>query len=307
MDIARRATLHQLRIFDAVARCGSVAQAAKALHLTPPAVSIQVKQLAEAVGAPLLEQVGKRLYLTEAGRLVAAACREVLDRLEGLSQDVAALQGLQKGRLGIAILTTAKYLVPRLLGAFSERHPHIELALVVGNRETLLERMGRNEDDLYILGQPPRGAGVVALPFAPNHLVAIAYPGHPLARARGIPPAQFGEEPFIAREEGSGTRLASEAFFRRYGVRPRIRMTLGSNEAIKQMVAGRLGVSILSQSTVLAELETGELVMLDVHGLPIERQWYIVYLEGKRLTPAAEAFCAFLLSHRKGAKGGTAT
>ena len=152
MDISRRATLHQLRIFDTVARHQSVAAAARELHLTPPAVSIQVKQLAAAVGEPLLEQVGKRLFLTEAGRLLAAACRDILDRLELLDQDLAALRGLHKGRLRIGIITTAKYLLPRLLGEFSTRHPEIELALVVGNRESILARLQDNEDDLYVLG-----------------------------------------------------------------------------------------------------------------------------------------------------------
>lgn len=299
MDISRRATLHQLRIFDTVARHQSVAAAAKALHLTPPAVSIQVKQLAETAGEPLLEQVGKRLYLTEAGRLLAAACREVLDRLETLAQDLAALHGLHKGRLRIAIITTAKYFLPRLLGEFSARHPGIELALVVGNRETILERLHRNEDDLYILGRPPRASSVSAVPFAANPLVAVAYPDHPLAGARQIAPAQLAEEPFIAREPGSGTRLACEEFFRHQRIEPRIRMELGSNEAIKQTVAGRLGISILSRSTVRTELETGELILLDVQGLPIERQWYIVRLKDKYLSPAADAFHGFLLAHQQ--------
>lgn len=290
----RHATLHQLKIFDALARHMSVARTAEALHLTPPAVSIQVKQLSEAVGQPLVERIGKQIHLTSAGELVADACRDLFERLERLAQDLSALQGIEKGRLKLAIITTAKYFVPRLLGDFCARHPGIEVSLFVGNRQAVLERLAHSEDDLYVLGQPPEHAKVEAVPFASNPLVAIAYPGHSLAGEHAIAPSRLGREPFIAREQGSGTRLAYEAFFRQHRTELEVRMELGSNEAIKQTVAGRLGISILSQSAVRAELASGEIVLLDVAGLPLERRWYLVHLAGKSMTPAASAFHGFL-------------
>lgn len=294
----RHATLHQLKIFDTLARHMSVARTAEALHLTPPAVSIQVKQLSEAAGHQLLERVGKQLYLTSAGEAVAAACHDVFERLERLNQELAALQGLEKGVLKLAIITTAKYFVPRLLGDFCAQHPGIEVSLFVGNRQAALERLARNEDDLYVLGQPPEQAKVAAVPFAANPLVAIAYPEHPLAGVSDIAPSRLGREPFIAREQGSGTRLACEEFFRRHRTELKIRMELGSNEAIKQTVAGRLGISILSRSALRAELASGDIVQLDVVGLPLERRWYLVHAQEKLLTPAATAFHDFLTSRR---------
>lgn len=293
----QRATLHQLRIFNELSRELSIARTARNLHLTPPAISIQVKQLSETIGEPLLEQVGKKLFLTEAGKLVAATCRDVFDRLEQLTQELANNQGMQSGSLRIAIITTAQYFTPRLLGDFCTQHPGIDVDLSIGNREAILERMHNNEDDLYILGQPPKDVRATAVPFAPNPLVAIAYAEHPLAGETDIPPQRLGEEPFIAREKGSGTRLATEDFFHQHKTELRIRMALGSNEAVKQAVAGRLGISLLSGSTMHAELTSGELVLLDVQGLPLERQWYVVNLEQKFLTPAALAFRSFLTSY----------
>ena len=290
----RHATLRQLKIFDTLAHHMSVARTAESLNLTPPAVSIQVRQLSDSVGHPLLEQIGKRLYLTAAGQVVAAACRDLFDRIEGLDQELAALRGLEKGNLRLSIITTAKYFVPRLLGEFCAGHPGINVAMFVGNRKSVLERLDGNQDDLYVLGQPPEATRVCAVPFAPNPLVAIAYPDHALVGESAISPSRLENEPFIAREQGSGTRLACEDFFQRHKTSLRIRMELGSNEAIKQAVAGRLGISVLSRSTVRAELTNGDIALLDVRGFPLERQWYVVHPEQKRLTPAALAFRAYL-------------
>jgi DNA-binding transcriptional LysR family regulator len=292
----RHATLHQLKIFDTLVRYMSVVRTAEAMHLTPPAVSIQVKQLSEAAGQPLLEKVGKQVYLTSAGEVVAQACNDLFERLERLSQDLAALQGMEKGSLKLAIITTAKYFVPRLLGDFCARYPGIDVSLFVGNRQAVLERLARNQDDLYVLGRPPEKAKVNAVPFASNPLVAIAYPDHALAKERAITPERLVKEPFIARELGSGTRLAYEAFFRDYQAELNIRMELGSNEAIKQTVAGRLGISILSQSAVRSELASGEIVQLDVVGLPLQRQWYLARPSDKLSMPAADTFHNFLIA-----------
>ncbi len=291
------ATLRQLEIFNTLATHMSITRTAEVLHLTPPAVSIQVRQLTESAGQPLIEQVGKKLYLTDAGRAMASASRDLFERMERLTQELAALQGLEEGRLRVAIITSAKYFVPRLLGKFSEQHPDIEVSLFVGNRKNILDRITNNQDDLYVLGQPPKNLKLTATPFALNRLVAIAYPGHPLSGEPAILPARLGEEPFITREIGSGTRRAYEDFFRQHKTELRIRMELSSDEAIKQTVAGRLGISILASSTVKAELERGDLVQLDVQGLPLERQWYVVYPEQKFLAPATKTFQEFLISH----------
>lgn len=290
----RHATLRQLRLFDALSEHGSVVRTAEALHLTPPAVSIQVRQLAETVGRPLVEQIGKQLHLTAHGRLVALACRDIFDRIDTLDQELSALDGLERGTLAVAIITTAACFVPRLLGDFCADHPGIAVAMHVGNREDVLARMDRNADDLYILGQPPDSGRVAAQPFAENLLVAVAWPGHRLEREPEIPAAVLAEEQFIAREPGSGTRLAAEQFFAKAGVAPRIRMELGGNEAIKQSIAGQLGVSILSEATVRGELASGELVRLSVAGLPLRRQWYVAAPRGKLMSPAARAFHDFL-------------
>lgn len=286
----RYATLNQFRIFDAVARHMSFARAAEELHLTPPALSIQVKQLSEAAGQPLYEQIGKKIYLTQAGKVMADACRDLGSRLELLAQELNALQGLEKGSLKLAILTTAKYFIPRLLGEFCAQHPGIEASLFVGNREMLLERMARNMDDLYILGQPPANLNVVAEDFAYNPLVVVARSDHPLAGKTSIPPAALEGIPFILRESGSGIRLAGEHFFTSHGITLKARMELGSNEAIKQAVIGGLGLSVLSLTSVAAEIERGELTTLDIQGFPLMRRWHVAYPAGKNLSRAAASF-----------------
>ncbi|HQT80656.1 MAG: LysR family transcriptional regulator [Ferrovum sp. 37-45-19] len=297
------ATLHQLKIFDAVARHLSFARAAEELHLTPPALSIQVKQLADVIGQPLFEQIGKKISLTPTGDVAWAACRDVLERLEQLGQELAALQGLEKGSLKLATLATAKYFIPRLLGSFCTKHPGIDAALFMGNREELLKRIARNQDDIYILGQPPENINVISESFADNSLVIIASPTHPLAHEKNIPPTRLKGLPFILRESGSGTRLATENFFEHHGVPLKMRMELGSNEAVKQVVVGGLGIAVLSASTIHAELSTGELVVLDVKGFPLKRKWYMVYPAGKHLAPSTRVFMEYLLeaNHLHGA------
>ena len=209
----RHATLHQLRIFLAVARHCSFARAAEELHLSPPTLSLQVKQLSETVGQPLFEQLGKKIYLTAAGKTLAEACEDIGSRMERLSEDLAALQGVERGSLKLAILTTVKYTVPKLLGGFCAAHPGIEVAMLVGNREKLLQRLANNTDDLYIMGQPPEQMDVVSEAFADNPLVLVAPPKHPLVGKKNLSPLRLMNEPFILREPGSGTRLTAEKFF----------------------------------------------------------------------------------------------
>jgi LysR family transcriptional regulator, low CO2-responsive transcriptional regulator len=294
----RHATLHQLRIFLAVAEHNSFARAAQALHLSPPTLSLQVKQLAETVGQPLFEQLGKKIYLTATGKILAEACQDIAQRLDLLNEDLSALQGMERGKLKLAILTTVKYTVPKLLGGFCAAHPGIEVAMVVGNRENLLQRLTQNKDDLYIMGQAPENMDVVSEDFLNNPLVLVAEPSHPLAGQRNISPQKLRDEPFILREPGSGTRLTTERFFAQHGFTPINRLEVGSNEAIKQTVAGGLGLAVLSATTVVSELALGELVQLDVSGFPLIRRWQVVYPRGKRLSPTAQAFKQWLYDHR---------
>jgi LysR family transcriptional regulator, low CO2-responsive transcriptional regulator len=294
----RHATLHQLRIFLAVAQHNSFARAAEALHLSPPTLSLQVKQLSETVGQPLFEQLGKKIFLTAAGATLAEACSEIEARMERLSQDLLALQGVERGSFKLAILTTVKYTVPKLLGGFCAAHPGIEVAMVVGNRENLLQRLANNQDDLYIMGQPPDNMDLVSEPFADNPLVMVAPPDHPLAGKPRVNPKRLANEPFIMREPGSGTRLTAEKFFAEHGITMHNRLEVGSNEAIKQTVAGGLGLAVLSATTVVSELALGELVQLDVQGFPLIRRWHVVYPRGKRLSAATLAFKQWLFDHR---------
>lgn len=299
----RHATLHQLRIFLTVARHSSFARAAEELHLSPPTLSLQVKQLSETVGEALFEQLGKKIFLTAAGRTLTDACQDIESRMERLSQDLAALRGIKKGSLKIAILTTVKYTVPKLLAGFCAEYPGIEVAMFVGNRETLLQRLASNQDDLYIMGQPPQQMDVVSEDFAVNPLVLVAPPRHPLVGQRRLAPHRLANEPFILREPGSGTRLTTERFFAAHGITLRNRLEVGSNEAIKQTVAGGLGLAVLSATTVVSELALTELVLLEVQGFPLIRQWYVVYPKGKKLSAAAAAFKAWLFEHRPSPAG----
>jgi len=290
----RHLTLHQLRIFLAVTRHCSFTRAAAALHLSPPTLSLQVKQLSETVGQPLFEQLGKKIYLTAVGQTLAQACQDMEVRMERLGQDLAALQGIERGSLKLAILTTVQYTVPKLLGRFCIAHPGIEVAMQVGNREMLLQRLTQNLDDLTIMGQPPEHLALVSEVVADNPLVLVAPPGHPLVGQRAIDPQRLQEQPFVLREPGSGTRLTSEKFFANQGISIKNRLEVGSNEAIKQTVAGGLGLAVLSAHAVAAELALGELVQLDVRGFPLMRHWHLVYPQGKRLSAAALAFKAWL-------------
>lgn len=285
-----RYSLRQLEIFCAVARTLSYTRAAEELNLTQPAVFTQVRQLEDSVGTPIIERIGKRLFLTDAGRLVLDSARTILGEAGRMDQALADLRGLSRGRLRISIVSTAKYDVPARLGVFCAQHPGIDVVLNVWNREELLGRLTNNEDDLYILGTPPDNLDIIAEPFADNPLVLVAAPDHPLASRKGLVVGDLRDQPFLMRETGSGTRIAAERFFSAAGLRPSVRMELGANEAIKQAAAAGLGLAVLSRGTVELELKVGVLKQLDVEGFPILRRWYVAYLSGKRLSVAAQAF-----------------
>ena len=288
-----QATLHQLKVFEATARNSSFTKAAEELFITQPTVSTQVKQLTKAVGLPLFEQIGKRLHLTEAGRALLATCQEIFDRLDNFEMTIADLKGTRQGRLKLGVITTAKYFIPRLLGSFCQQYPGIDIALEVTNHQKLEERMLNNEDDLYIVSQPTEDIDLCWEPFAENPIVVIARKDHPLAGISDIPITRLNDEPFIMREAGSGTRQAVQRLFTEHQVSVKTRLELGSNEAIKQAIAGGLGISALSKHTLISD--AGELTILDIQEFPIPRHWYVSYLAGKQLSIIAEAFREYLL------------
>lgn len=289
-------TLRQLSVFEAVARNLSYTRAAEELHLTQPAVSMQIKQLEESVGLPLFEQLGKRIYLTEAGREMYHYSRSIADLLSDAEEVIAGLKGIQRGRLDISVASTANYFATGLLATFAKRHEGVAISLDVTNRETLLHQLENNEKDVVIMGRPPEGLELEAEAFMDNPLVVIAAPEHPLARERHIPLARLQGEPFVVREQGSGTRNAMERFFAKHGIQLRTSMEMSSNEAIKLAVQAGMGLGIVSIHTLELELETRRLVIPDIEELPILRHWYVVYRKGKRLSPVAQAFREFVLT-----------
>ena len=293
-------TFRQLEIFEAIARLGSYTRAAESLHLTQPTLSMQVKKLTDIIGAPLFEQIGKKLYLTGDGQDLADVTREIFGVLDRFTMRVGDRQGLKKGRLALTAISTASYITPRLLGAFSRLHPGIEVSMKVSNREQALDSLARNQDDLYILGQPPEGIEVEARAFMCNPLVILAAPDHPLAKQRDIPLARLAQEPWLLRECGSGTRMAIEHLFRDNDLVLRPRMELGSNEAIKQAILAGLGISVLSHHA-LALNPPGQFAILQAEGFPICRQWYVVYPRGRELSVVASSFLEFLLKQDRAA------
>ena len=281
----RHGMLPQLAVFEASARLGSFTRAAEELHLAQPTVSTQMKKLTATVGLPLFEQIGKKIHLTPAGLALCEGARELIGTLSRVDQSLASLRGLNAGRLRLAAATSCEHFLSQLLAAFVERHPAIEVSLEIHNRGRLIERLAANADDLYVFANPPAEQEVVSQVIAPNLIVACARKDHPLAGERGIPLSRLACEPFLAREPGSGTRMLSDALFERHGVTPRVRMELSSNESIRQAVLAGLGVSILSRHAF-----AGDLAVLDVEDLPLERPWQIVYPVGKQVTPTAQAF-----------------
>lgn len=295
----KHGTLPQLRVFEASVRLGSLARAAEELHMAPPTACMQVKKLAETVGAPLFEHIGKHIYPTEVGRQVYAICGDVFRAFDHLEESLAEVRTLDSGELRIAVSSTARYFAPRLLGRFAELHPGVQTSLCIENRAALLQRLEDNEDDLYLFADPPREGDVITQSILPNPMVVMARRDHPLAGRRGIPFARIAEEPFLMREPGSGTRKAVEELFEAHGLAPRIRMQLNSNESIREAILEGLGISVMSRYTMGAEGEDGRLACLDVEGFPLESYWHFVYPVGKQLTAAARAFMDFTRAEAK--------
>lgn len=291
----RRYTLRQLDTFVEVVRDMSVSAAAQRLHITQPAVSMQLRQLEQAVGIPLFETEGRRIRLTPPGEEFHRLALAALAQLKDLDDTFSAHRALRRGTVDLAVVTTAKYFVPMLLVAFRRKFPGVEVKLRLENREGVVELLTRNETDLIVMGRAPDEVACTATPFATNPMGIVCAPQHPLSRRRAAPLSLFKGEEFVAREKGSGTRAAMERLFARHRVVPQVVMELPSNETIKQAVMAGMGLAFLSLRTVRHELASGRLVLVDVQGLPIERHWYVTHREGKRLAPAAEAFRQFLI------------
>ena len=289
-------TLRQLKVFEAVARHLSFSRAAAELHLTQPAVSMQVKQLEDSLGQPLFEQLGKKIFLTEAGREVFHYSHNIAALLADMEAVLSGLKGLERGNLKIAVASTANSFATQLLTRFRAAHPAITLNLDVTNRQAILAQLADNQIDLAIMGLPPEGQNLQAESFMENPLVMVAPPFHRLARKKHIPLAELAEESFVVREEGSGTRGFMERFFREHGLDPRFGLVMSTNEAIKEAVQAGMGLAVVSLHTVSLELEAGRLVILPVAHFPIMRHWYVVQREGKHLAAVAQAFKDFLLS-----------
>ncbi len=297
--LIRHVSLRQLQIFASVVRLDGYTRAAEALHLTQPTVSMQVKKLSETIGHPLLERVGGRLQTTSVGAEVYAAAQSVLGSMASLGESTAAQEGVVKGPLRIAAITTAKYFMPHLLGAFITRHPEVEPILKVVNRSQVLDRLKANEDDLSIIGQVPVELAVEAHPFIDNELVVVASTDHPLTRCPSITLEQLSKERFLVREAGSGTRLAVDRLFARHALRIQPYMDLGSSEAIKQAVMAGLGISVLSRHNLRLELAGNHIAVLNVEAFPLKRSWYAAHLKGKKPSLATRTFLDFLLRQGK--------
>jgi LysR family transcriptional regulator, low CO2-responsive transcriptional regulator len=289
-------TFRQLRVFLALADTGSVTGAARVMHVTQPTASMQLRELTRSIGLPLYDVVSRRVHLTETGRELVRIGRQMTANWDAFEQYVDGVRGHTRGRLSVAVVSTAKYFVPRLLGTFCELHPEVEISLDVLNRDGVLARLNENRDDLYVMSMPPDDPSIQKEPFLSNPLVVLAQSSHPLARRRSIALTSLATEKFILRERGSGTRMVADAHFKRHRLRPAVRLELGSNEAIREAVAGGLGIAVLSRRALPAVLSEHGLVELRVEGFPLQAEWYVVYPRAKRLSPIAEIFRNHLLA-----------
>ena len=291
-------TFRQMRFFLALADTGSVSAAARATHVTQPTASMQLREVSDAVGVPLYELISRRIHLTEAGLELATTARAIANEWATFEQKIDATQGLTRGKLRVAVVSTAQYFVPRLLGTFCARYPEIDIALEVLNRDGVVARLRGNLDDLYIMSMPPKDIDVDDQIFMPNPLVVIAATAHRMAKRRTLDLAQLSGQRFILRERGSGTRMAVDAHFKQLKFKPNVRLEMGSNEAIKEAVAGGLGMAIISSHALHGQAAEHGVSVLKVKGFPVSSNWHVVHLKGKRLSPIAQVFQKHLLNQR---------
>jgi len=283
-------TFRQLRLFLALADTGSVSAAAKALNVTQPTASMQLREVTQAVGLALYEVVGKKVYLTDIGKELAATARAMSRAWESFEQGVDGAKGLSRGRLRVAVVSTASYFMPRVIGAFCKKYPGVDVSLEILNRDGVVQRLRENLDDLYIMSTPPDDMELADEVFMPNPIVVIAPIADPLSRRRKIALSTLAERRFILREKGSGTRMAADAYFQLKKFRPDIRLELGGNEAVKEAVAGGLGIGVVSRHALHGNLKENGVCVIDVAGFPLASAWHLVHPAGKRLSPVGLAF-----------------
>ena len=290
-------TFRQLKLFLAVVDHASVSAAAKAMHITQPTASMQLKEISQSVGLPLYEVIGKKIFFTDTGLELAHTARQMMQAWELFEQQVDAAKGLSKGKLKVSVVSTAKYFMPRLIGQFCKQHPAVDVSLEILNRDGVVKRMHDNLDDLYIMSQPPKDVPLHDNVFLSNPLVAIAANANSLTKLSAVTLSQLSEQRFILREKGSGTRMVADSFFKKHKLKVDIRMELGSNEAIKEAVAGGLGIGILSQHALHGHRKENGVTVLPVKGFPIMSQWHIVHHAKKQLSPIALGFKQHLLKN----------
>lgn len=297
MNLIRSLTLRQLQIFVAAAKNLSFARTAEELHLTPPAVSMQLKQLEENIGLPLFERSGREVRLTAAGGLFVHHAARILGEIKDTEFSLQSLLDAETGQITVGMVSTAKYFMPRMLAGYSRQNQGVDVQFMVGNREVILQKLVDNELDLAIMGRMPSEVDATSLPMAVHPYVIVAPPNHPLAEATSFDIQELRGETFLLREEGSGSRRVAEEMFKNHLFTPAKTLSLGSNETIKQAVMAGMGISLISLHTLMLELKTGALKILDVQGTPIERKWYLVHMNGKRLLPSGQRFKSYLLEN----------
>lgn len=300
-------TFRQLRLFLALAETESVSAAAKAMHVTQPTASMQLKEVALSVGAPLYEFVGKKFYLTDLGKELAATARTVAQAWDAFEQNVDAVKGLTQGKLKIAVVSTAKYFMPRLIGSFCKQYPGIDVSLEILNRDGVVQRLRENLDDIYIMSMPPRDLDLTDEIFMPNPIVVIAPTSDVLAKRVTVPLIELTKHRFILREKGSGTRMTGDQFFSKKKFRPDIRLELGSNEAIKESVAGGLGLGLVSKHSLHGLSKENGVSIINVEDFPLTSSWHIVHPQRKSLSPLAMAFKKHLIREIKSGKPNSET
>jgi LysR family transcriptional regulator, low CO2-responsive transcriptional regulator len=292
-------TFRQLRLFMALAETGSVSAAARMVHVTQPTASMGLKEITDAVGVPLYEVVARKVHLTQMGHELAKTARAISSEWDTFEQQVDSLKGLTRGKLKVAVVSTAKYFIPRILGTFCAKYPQIDISLEILNRDGVVKRLEDNLDDLYIMSQPPLHLDIEDEVFMPNPLLLIASKDHVLAKKKNINTDALKNERFIFREKGSGTRMTTDAHFKSLKFKPDVRLELGSNEAIKQAVIGGLGIAVLSKYSLGDKADQDEVAILKCNEFPIESSWHLVSPKGKKLSPIATIFKKHLSQQAK--------
>lgn len=296
----RHATVRQLQVFVQAARLLSFARVSERLHLTPAAVSFQIKQLESLTGFALFERIGKSVRLTDAGRLLLGYAEMIIKALGDADQMLTSLKGLKGGRVTVGLVSTAMYVMPHILARFRALHPDATIRLVDGNRREILDFVLKGDVDLAVMGRPPDQADVDARAFAPHPTVIVAAASHPLSERKTLSVAELAGEEFIFREDGSGTRALLEDFFASRSFDPRITMTSNSNETIKQAVVAGMGIAGISQHTIGIELGLGLVKILPVEGLPLMRTWFVTHRRSMPLMPLHERLRDFIVAEGRG-------